>query len=793
MPPADSRPVQESREGGKRFGKFTLLRELGRGGMGVVYLARDNDLGREVALKMLISTETSPLEMERFRRESRAAAKLKHPNIVPVYETGTEDGRAYFTMEFVKGRSLERRMPEVPLRRRLEIVRDVARALHYAHGLKVVHRDIKPSNIVLSLDGHPMLMDFGLAKHLGDSRNLTQSGTIMGTPNFMSPEQAQGDPDAIDGRSDVFSLGAVLYYLLTDKPPFEKTDSVKTVLAVLAEPPVPPRKHNPDVPKDVETICLKALAKAPLRRYQSAEEFAADLDRHLGGSAIVAKPPGAAERASMWARLHPALAGAGTVAILGFLATFSVWIAGARERVRLAERNEERRKEMEATAAKRARAAEWVRSGREQLDIAELCMMHKRADDLRAALARAVEAFGKALAADEDCVEAFAGRGRARRLRGERDGALSDLARAGNHAEAVYELAFARLDLFIEARLAAQAEPFATGEPTAAARLARERQLAAADDLARAASLTPPPGRDWMPLHARAALAFLAAKLPEALADLDKVIELSPFRDDALALRAYIRLVSSPADIPGALADLDRSVQANALSASHRNLRGVAKGLSGDAKGALADFDAAVALDGAYQPARLNRSSSRLSAGDAAGAAQDAEAVLSSSKDNLLALQARAEARLWASDFKGADSDFTRSLELAPGALRIRLRRATARRLAGRLDEALDDARAALQSAEVDVRIGASVEIAETLCARAETPTWEEILAQVETALASGPVQQQRPEEMIRLAGIFRERGDSVRARAMLKLFIDHFPGHPREKEAKEALEALGR
>ncbi|MCC6741104.1 MAG: protein kinase [Planctomycetia bacterium] len=642
----------------KHFGKFTLLRELGRGGMGVVYLARDNELGRDVALKMLLSTETAPLEMERFRRESRAAAKLKHPNIVPVYETGTEGGRAYFTMEFVKGRSLERRMPELSMRERAGIVRDVARALEYAHGLGVVHRDIKPSNVVLAEDGRPVLMDFGLAKHLGDTRNLTQSGVIMGTPNFMSPEQAQGDAATVDGRSDVFSLGAVLYYLLTDRPPFEKADSVKTVLAVLAEPPVPPRKLKPAVPRDLETICLKALAKEVGRRYQTAGEFAADLDRHLAGSQIMARPPGAAERAVAWARRHTAVVAAAIVAALGLAALGVVWVAGARdrrERDRQEAEAEALRKAGEAAAARRAAAAEWVRPGNEQLDLAEKCMMTGRADDLRAALARAVENFAKALAVDDSCAEAYAGRGRARRLRGEREAAIADLSRAGDSAAAIYELALARLDAFMEARIAARADPSGPGEPSAAARHARERQLEAADLLARAAAARPAPGREWMPLHARAALAFLAAKFPDALSDLDAVLQANPFRDDALALRATIRLAGEPPDVKGALEDLDRAVQANALSAPHRNLRGVARALAGDAEAALEDFDAAVNLDGRFLPARLNRSSSRLSAGDAAGAEKDADAVLASSPDSVPALQARAEARIALRDPAGAE------------------------------------------------------------------------------------------------------------------------------------------
>lgn len=793
MSPAAPPPPQYP-GGSQMFGKFTLVRELGRGGMGVVWLARDNDLGREVALKMLLSTETEAAELERFRREARAAARLKHPNIVPVYETGTERGRAYFAMEFVKGHSMDRRMPELPLRRRVEIVRDVARALHYAHGLGIVHRDMKPSNVMLSSEGRPMVMDFGLAKHLGDGRNLTQSGAIMGTPNFMSPEQAQGDPGAIDARTDVFSLGGVLYYFITDRLPFERADTVKTVFAVLSEAPVPPRKVKPAIPRDLEIICLKALAKLPAKRFQSAEEFADDLDRHLAGSRIEARPPGPAERGSMWVRRHPAFAAGILVAALGAVATISVWASGAKERRRRAQESEvaeERRKAEDAAAARRGKAAEWVLAGRAQLETAERCMMTGRAEDLRAALGRAVEAFDKALAADEGCGEALAGRGRSRRLRGERDGAIADLSRAGNLPEAVYELSLARLDLFIEARTFARSEPFDGGEPSAAARLARDRQLAAADDLARAALLPPPTGREWMPLHAQAALAFLAGKFPDARAGLDKVIDLNPFRDDALALRASVRLASEPPDAEGAKQDLERAVEANALSAAHRNLLGVVKGLLGDAKGARADFDAAVALDATYVPAVLNRSSSRLAAGDAAGAIADAARVLAASKDNLLALGARAEARLANGDWGGAEEDFSHALALSPGALPFRLRRATARRMAGNLDAALEDARAALQSGDVDVRIRASTEVAEILVARAEAPSWQEALAEVESRLALGSLKDQRPDEFLRLAGLFRDRGDKAKERAMLEGFLRHFPGNPRCAEVRAQLESL--
>ncbi|MCE9584846.1 MAG: protein kinase [Planctomycetes bacterium] len=780
----------------KTVGKFTLLRELGRGGMGVVYLAHDNDLGRDVALKMLLSAETSPVEMERFRREARAAAKLRHPNIVPVYETGTESGKAYFAMEFVKGRSLERGLKEAPLRRRAEIVRDVARALEFAHGLGVVHRDIKPANIMLAEDGRPVVMDFGLAKHMGDARNLTQAGTIMGTPNYMSPEQATGDPGAIDGRSDVFALGAVLYFLITDKPPFERVDSVQTVLAVLHDAPVLPRKILHDVPRDLETICLKALAKKPEKRFQSAEEMAADLDRYLAGTAIAARPPGSGERAIAWAARHPAKLAAGAVAAVGLAAVIGVWASGASERSgrdRQAAEAAEKKKLEDAAIARKSGAADFVRVGREQLDVAEKCMMTGRADDLRASLARAIEAFGKALAADDACAEAFAGRGRALRLRGETDAAIKDLARAGQLApklaEAPYELGLARLDLFIEAKNAAQAEPSSGGQPSPAARLARDRQLAAAEDLSRAASLPPSPGREWMPIHAHAAIAFLAGKLADARADLDQVITKSPFRDDALALRAYILLLGAPPDTKGAIEDLDRAIQANALSVSHRNLRGVAKGLAGDTKGALADFDAAIDLDPHFVPALLNRSSSRLAAADSAGAEADAGKVLAVEKDNLLALRARAEARLAQRHFPDAEADFTRALDLAPEALALRVRRAAVRRLGGKYREAAEDAKLALKSEDPDVRFNAAGEYLESIFAEATEPTWQETMVQVEAAFMAAP--PLKPDEILKMIAGLRKNGHTPAARAMMKEFLKRYPEDPRAPGVQKELQEL--
>ena len=302
-----------------RIGNYVLIKELGRGGMGVVYLARDARLGRTVALKTVPDSFRSPdsnprpREIEllhRFERETKAAASLVHPNIIPLLESGTDNGRPWFTMEYVDGTTLSQQLAEKPLSGAdaAEIVVSVATGLEYAHRNGIIHRDLKPSNIMIDSRGVPRISDFGLAKFEGRDLTLTDSGDILGTVSYMSPEQARGASDEVCSRSDVYSLGAVLYRCLTGRPPFQAADPIVALQQIATELPVAPQKLNSEVSNDLNTICLKCLEKESSKRYQSAHELAEDLQRLLDHKPIHARSIGALGIGVRWLRRHPLLA-----------------------------------------------------------------------------------------------------------------------------------------------------------------------------------------------------------------------------------------------------------------------------------------------------------------------------------------------------------------------------------------------------------------------------------------------------------------------------------------------------
>ncbi len=372
---ADPRDVQ-----GRGFGRYRLLRELGRGGMGVVWLAWDPQLRRLVALKQILHAGSDEAQIARFVREAQLAAKLRHPNIVAVHDSGVCEGAYYFTSEYVEGESLDVRMGRpVTEKQAAAWVKAVAEALDHAHREGIVHRDVKPGNILLDAKERPYVGDFGLAKEVrldpgsGSSlRTLTVSGVLLGTPGYMSPEQASARTEAIGPPSDQFSLGVVLYELLTARAPFEGKGLQEVLNAITQQEPVAPRRWTPALHPDLQTICLRAIEKDPLLRYPSLGEMAADLGRFLNGESIRARPVTFLQSAMRKVARRPALAASTFVAVAAIvgLAVYAVSTHEGREAARReADRERAEREAAQARERKSALAQEvlgrWVGIGGE--------------------------------------------------------------------------------------------------------------------------------------------------------------------------------------------------------------------------------------------------------------------------------------------------------------------------------------------------------------------------------------------------------------------------------------------
>src|SRR5437870_2049956 len=333
------------------FGDYELLEEIARGGMGVVTRARHLKLERIVAAKMILAGQFASKQIiQRFRGEVMAAALLQHPNIVAIHDVGIHDGQHYFSMDYVEGQSLSQLVGNRPLppAKAARYVKLIAEAIHYAHQQGILHRDLKPSNVLVDASDQPRITDFGLVTRLSTEHrsvvtnhsrtsgpidqssvfssqfsDLTLTGQMLGSPNFMPPEQANPQRGKVGRHSDVYGLGAILYYLLTARPPFQAESFESVINQLLNTEPVSPRLLNPSVPPDLETICVKCLQKEPSRRYQSARELADELDRFLSGKPIHARPVSRVERAWRWCRRNRPLALTGAAVII-LLVTLAV-------------------------------------------------------------------------------------------------------------------------------------------------------------------------------------------------------------------------------------------------------------------------------------------------------------------------------------------------------------------------------------------------------------------------------------------------------------------------------------
>src|SRR5437016_6303050 len=317
------------------FGDYELLEEIGRGGQGVVFRARQKSLNRLVALKVIgLGQWATRAHVKRFRLEAEAAARLNHPCIVPIYEVGERDGALYFSMGLIEGGQLDAALNRepMPIRRAVELIVKLARTVQYAHEHRILHRDIKPGNILLDGKGEPHLTDFGLARLVETESTMTRTLDVLGTPSYMAPEQAIGNNAAVSSTTDVYGLGAVLYQLLTSQPPFAGGATYETIKLLLDTEPKKPRLLNPKIDRDLSTICLKCLEKDPKRRYSSALALAEDIERWLKHEPIQARHTGVFARGKKWVRRNPT--SARLAASLITLVAAAGWIISKSELIR---------------------------------------------------------------------------------------------------------------------------------------------------------------------------------------------------------------------------------------------------------------------------------------------------------------------------------------------------------------------------------------------------------------------------------------------------------------------------
>jgi serine/threonine-protein kinase len=641
----------------RRVSEYVLVSRVGRGGAAEVWKAWDVPLGRWVALKRPHPAKSGSIE--RFRREALAAARLGHPNIVPIYRVSEDEGGAFIVMRFIDGKTLDEM--KLPIAQALRAVREAALAIHCAHERGVLHRDLKPENIMIDGDDHVWVLDFGLA-HLSEaSRDLTAAGAILGTPSFMSPEQARGEPAT--PLSDVYSLGATLYEVTTHRLPFDGRSMAEVVRQVAESEPPSPRRIDPKIPRDVETILLKAMEKEPRRRYPNARELAEDLRRYLECEPISARP------ASTVYRIRKALSKRKSLIVAGLAGLLGVGIvAGLLAPRWLQERAAVRRAEQEADQAERELANQREAELRDRrargraeapLDAArrwlrEFDLLSREAEDnperARAAAEAAKKKLQEALREYPAHAEAHLEMGRLYEATGEWDRALECFDRA-IHANPKFAMAYLErglmhVDRYEELRhesdgsartmtpeavdLRARAEAdlnhvraWSEEEPElkyaeGMLDFAEGRFAEAADRLGEYVARIPGDARAWC---WRGHALYHAERLEEAIEAFTAALRARPRMTYALLLRGICRRVKG--DYAGAIADFDKVLEINPRHAGAYRNRGRARRLTADLKGAIEDYTRAIEIHPRLAEAYYNRGNARKESGDFEGAIED--------------------------------------------------------------------------------------------------------------------------------------------------------------------------
>lgn len=574
------KPRSGERRTPARIGRYEIVGKAGEGGMGVVYKARHPELNRIVALKVMIAGEHAAEDtIDRFQREARAAAALQHPNIAAVFDVGREHPLYYIVMEFVDGRSLDDLIfdPGLKPEEAARMARDLARALQYAHERNIVHRDIKPGNVLVDGHGTAKLVDFGLAKSMVDDKTLTKTGEIIGTACYMPPEQASGSMRSVDARSDIYSLGAVLYQMLTGRAPFSGDSLLAIVKQLESADPPPPSSLNPSIPRDLETICAKAMAKEKARRYATAGEFANDLQNFLDGAPIQARPSSIAYRATKWARRHPALftglaIASVAAAIIGALAwrTYKLEGVGPAPAGGLAAVARAGGEEEPSGTAEARQLCETAR-----YEIEEKAAKYRAEDrkERRQVLERAARNLDEAIRLYPRYADAYYLRGIARQLLAQTTAAAADFDRAialnARHADAYY----ARIHIRIRA----------LRDRKMRARFPSEKELLRADlaavlkDIETLKTLRL---RAEKALIAEASVALVNDEYDRALDLADRSLTENRAFADALVVRAairqemdHMRKPSDPARLRAALADCDAAIRSEVNNAEAYRVR----------------------------------------------------------------------------------------------------------------------------------------------------------------------------------------------------------------------------